>query len=182
MQKLFSKKIFRLSFSSFRSKIVYFDFNSFILEKREKIFILIADYFDFLLLLDLGQGYALRICQNMCRRIACENSFLRKGKSRMQSSCGPSIMLYFRNPRLIICSFWCYLLFLTVAYWDWLCSEGNSRRFGFIGYRTAREAEEAIRYFNKTFLDNSKITCEVCFFFFPYISFTCLDFRFSNSE
>ncbi|EXB75133.1 Multiple RNA-binding domain-containing protein 1 [Morus notabilis] len=39
--------------------------------------------------------------------------------------------------------------------------DGKSRQFGFIGYRTEREAQEAIRYFNKSFFDTSKIICEI---------------------
>ncbi|CAO2832043.1 unnamed protein product [Amaranthus hypochondriacus] len=39
--------------------------------------------------------------------------------------------------------------------------EGKSRQFAFIGYRTEKEAEEAIKYFNKSFLDTSRITCEL---------------------
>lgn len=40
--------------------------------------------------------------------------------------------------------------------------DGKSRQFAFIGFRTESEAEEAIKYFNKSFLDTSRITCEVC--------------------
>ncbi|XP_075481451.1 multiple RNA-binding domain-containing protein 1-like isoform X1 [Primulina tabacum] len=39
--------------------------------------------------------------------------------------------------------------------------DGKSRQFGFIGFRTENEAEEAIKYFNKSFLDTCRITCEV---------------------
>ncbi|XP_073154401.1 uncharacterized protein [Henckelia pumila] len=39
--------------------------------------------------------------------------------------------------------------------------DGKSRQFGFIGFRTEHEAEEAIKYFNKSFLDTCRITCEV---------------------
>ncbi|CAJ1971923.1 unnamed protein product [Sphenostylis stenocarpa] len=39
--------------------------------------------------------------------------------------------------------------------------DGKSRQFAFIGYRTEKEAQEAIRYFNNSFLRTSKITCEV---------------------
>ncbi|KAJ8437191.1 hypothetical protein Cgig2_007541 [Carnegiea gigantea] len=41
--------------------------------------------------------------------------------------------------------------------------DGKSRRFAFIGYRTEEEAEEAVRYFNKSYLDTSRIVCEVCY-------------------
>ncbi|KAG8385072.1 hypothetical protein BUALT_Bualt03G0003500 [Buddleja alternifolia] len=40
--------------------------------------------------------------------------------------------------------------------------DGKSRRFGFVGFRTEHEAEEAIKYFNKSFMDTCRITCEVC--------------------
>lgn len=39
--------------------------------------------------------------------------------------------------------------------------EGKNRQFAFIGYRTEKEAEEAINYFNKSYLDTSRIICEV---------------------
>lgn len=39
--------------------------------------------------------------------------------------------------------------------------DGKSRQFAFIGFRTESEAEEAIKYFNKSFLDTSRITCEI---------------------
>ncbi|KAJ3102243.1 hypothetical protein HDU97_000679 [Phlyctochytrium planicorne] len=35
--------------------------------------------------------------------------------------------------------------------------DGVFRRFGFIGYRTAKEAKNALKYFNGTFIDTSKI-------------------------
>ncbi|XP_027331043.1 multiple RNA-binding domain-containing protein 1 isoform X2 [Abrus precatorius] len=38
--------------------------------------------------------------------------------------------------------------------------DGNSRQFAFIGFRTQSEAQEAIRYFNRSYLDTSRITCE----------------------
>ncbi|KAJ3092773.1 hypothetical protein HK102_003036 [Quaeritorhiza haematococci] len=38
--------------------------------------------------------------------------------------------------------------------------DGVSRRFGFIGYATEKEAQEAIRYFNSTYIDTSRITVE----------------------
>ncbi|KAL6549886.1 hypothetical protein OROMI_020374 [Orobanche minor] len=38
---------------------------------------------------------------------------------------------------------------------------GISREFGFVGFRTEHEAEEAIRYFNKSYMDTCKITCEI---------------------
>ena len=38
---------------------------------------------------------------------------------------------------------------------------GKSRQFAFIGFRTEREAGEAIKYFNKSYIDTFRITCEV---------------------
>ncbi|CAG8697926.1 6743_t:CDS:2, partial [Dentiscutata heterogama] len=39
-------------------------------------------------------------------------------------------------------------------------ADGKSRCFGFIGYRTEKEANDALNYFNKTFIFTSKITVE----------------------
>ncbi|KAL2474679.1 nucleotide binding [Abeliophyllum distichum] len=39
--------------------------------------------------------------------------------------------------------------------------DGKSRQFGFVGYRTEQEAEEAINYFNESFMDTCKIFCEI---------------------
>ncbi|KAF8926504.1 hypothetical protein BGZ58_011124, partial [Dissophora ornata] len=39
-------------------------------------------------------------------------------------------------------------------------SFGNSRRFGFIGYKTDKEAKAALAHFNNTFIDTSKIIVE----------------------
>ncbi|KAL6843718.1 hypothetical protein ACP4OV_026289 [Aristida adscensionis] len=39
--------------------------------------------------------------------------------------------------------------------------DGKSRQFAFIGFRTNQEAEEALKYFNNTYIDTCKITCEV---------------------
>ncbi|KMS99233.1 hypothetical protein BVRB_2g046710 [Beta vulgaris subsp. vulgaris] len=39
--------------------------------------------------------------------------------------------------------------------------EGKNRQFAFIGYRTEKEAGEAIKYFNNSYMDTSRITCEV---------------------
>ncbi|CAO3639840.1 unnamed protein product [Cunninghamella echinulata] len=38
--------------------------------------------------------------------------------------------------------------------------EGSSRRFGFIGFRNEKAAEEALKYFNGTFIHTSKIVVE----------------------
>lgn len=39
--------------------------------------------------------------------------------------------------------------------------DGRSRLFGFIGYRTAEEANRAIKYFNNSFIDTSRVTVEM---------------------
>ncbi|KAJ8763754.1 hypothetical protein K2173_003536 [Erythroxylum novogranatense] len=39
--------------------------------------------------------------------------------------------------------------------------DGKSRQFAFIGFRTEQEAEEAIKYFNKSYIDTCRITCEI---------------------
>ncbi|XP_021764740.1 multiple RNA-binding domain-containing protein 1-like [Chenopodium quinoa] len=39
--------------------------------------------------------------------------------------------------------------------------DGTSRRMGFLGYRTEQQAEEAIKYFNKSYIDCCRIVCEV---------------------
>ncbi|KAG5531353.1 hypothetical protein RHGRI_026095 [Rhododendron griersonianum] len=39
--------------------------------------------------------------------------------------------------------------------------DGNSRQFGFVGYRTEGEAEEAVMYFNNSYLDTSRVVCEI---------------------
>ncbi|GLU21418.1 hypothetical protein SLE2022_375600 [Rubroshorea leprosula] len=39
--------------------------------------------------------------------------------------------------------------------------DGKSRQFAFIGFRREHEAEEAIKYFNKSYLDTFRITCEI---------------------
>lgn len=40
-----------------------------------------------------------------------------------------------------------------------ICREGKSRQFAFIGYRSE---QEAIKYLNKSFIDTSRISLEVC--------------------
>ncbi|KAF7150615.1 hypothetical protein RHSIM_Rhsim02G0169700 [Rhododendron simsii] len=42
-----------------------------------------------------------------------------------------------------------------------LSRDGNSRQFGFVGYRTEGEAEEAVKYFNNSYLDTSRVVCEI---------------------
>lgn len=39
--------------------------------------------------------------------------------------------------------------------------DGRSRLFGFIGYRSAEEANRAVKYFNNTFIDTSRVTVEL---------------------
>ncbi|GAB2284110.1 hypothetical protein Dimus_018581 [Dionaea muscipula] len=39
--------------------------------------------------------------------------------------------------------------------------DGMSRQFGFIGYRTEEEAQQAIKYFNNSYFDMCRITCEI---------------------
>ncbi|KAK1576364.1 hypothetical protein Q3G72_013264 [Acer saccharum] len=39
--------------------------------------------------------------------------------------------------------------------------DGKSRQFAFVGFRTEQEAEEAINYFNRSFLDTCRLTCEI---------------------
>ena len=39
--------------------------------------------------------------------------------------------------------------------------DGTSRRFGFVGFKTEKEAEEAKRWFDKSFIDSMRITVEV---------------------
>ncbi|CAA2934590.1 multiple RNA-binding domain-containing 1 isoform X1 [Olea europaea subsp. europaea] len=39
--------------------------------------------------------------------------------------------------------------------------DGKSRQFGFVGYRTEQEANEAISYFHDSFIDTCKIHCEI---------------------
>ncbi|CDY71504.1 BnaAnng37720D, partial [Brassica napus] len=40
-------------------------------------------------------------------------------------------------------------------------SDGRSRQFAFIGFRKEEEAQEAITYFNKTYIDTLRISVEV---------------------
>ena len=39
--------------------------------------------------------------------------------------------------------------------------DGTSRRFGFIGFKSAEEAERAKKWFNRSFVDSSRITVDV---------------------
>ncbi|XP_020673203.1 multiple RNA-binding domain-containing protein 1 [Dendrobium catenatum] len=40
-------------------------------------------------------------------------------------------------------------------------TDGKSRQFGFVGFRTEREADEALKFFDNTYMDTSRITCEI---------------------
>ena len=40
-------------------------------------------------------------------------------------------------------------------------SDGTSRNFGFIGFRTEKDAQKCLKYFHDTFIDTSKILCEI---------------------
>jgi len=39
--------------------------------------------------------------------------------------------------------------------------DGTSRRFGFVGFKTDEEAEEAKQWFDKSFIDSMRISVEV---------------------
>ncbi|OVA01962.1 RNA recognition motif domain [Macleaya cordata] len=39
--------------------------------------------------------------------------------------------------------------------------DGKSRQFAFIGFRTEQQAEEALKYFNNSYMDTCRITCEI---------------------
>ncbi|XP_061117388.1 probable RNA-binding protein 19 [Conger conger] len=40
--------------------------------------------------------------------------------------------------------------------------DGKFRKFGFVGFRTEEEAERAMKHFNKSFVDTSRVTVEWC--------------------
>ncbi|KAI5074699.1 hypothetical protein GOP47_0010660 [Adiantum capillus-veneris] len=40
-------------------------------------------------------------------------------------------------------------------------SDGRSRQFAFVGYRSEEEALAAVNYFNRTFIDTSRLICEI---------------------
>lgn len=40
-------------------------------------------------------------------------------------------------------------------------SDGASRNFGFVGFRTEKDAQKCLKYFHDTFIDTSKIICEI---------------------
>ena len=39
--------------------------------------------------------------------------------------------------------------------------DGTSRRFGFVGYKTPQEAQRAQKWFNRTFVDSSRIAVDI---------------------
>lgn len=39
--------------------------------------------------------------------------------------------------------------------------DGTSRRFGFVGYRSEEEAKDALQYFNRTFIDTSRVQVDL---------------------
>lgn len=39
--------------------------------------------------------------------------------------------------------------------------DGKSRQFGFVGFRSEKEAAEALKFFNGSFMDTYRITCEI---------------------
>lgn len=43
------------------------------------------------------------------------------------------------------------------------CRDGKTRQFGFVGFRTEEEAQDAAKYFHRSFFDTSRLTCEVSF-------------------
>ena len=40
-------------------------------------------------------------------------------------------------------------------------SDGKSRNFGFIGFRTEKDAQKCLKHFDSTYIDTSQITCEI---------------------
>ena len=40
-------------------------------------------------------------------------------------------------------------------------ASGKSRLFGFVGFRSQQQAEEAVSYFNNTYIDSSRISVEL---------------------
>lgn len=41
------------------------------------------------------------------------------------------------------------------------CRDGKTRCFGFVGFASAQQAEEAVKYFNKSFMDSCRLVVEV---------------------
>ena len=42
------------------------------------------------------------------------------------------------------------------------CRDGQPRQMAFVGYRTVEAAAAALKYFNNTFIDTSRVSIEVC--------------------
>uniref|UniRef100_A0A8C8M0H8 Probable RNA-binding protein 19 n=1 Tax=Oncorhynchus tshawytscha TaxID=74940 RepID=A0A8C8M0H8_ONCTS len=40
--------------------------------------------------------------------------------------------------------------------------EGKFRKFGFVGFKTEEDADKALKHFNKSFVDTSRVTVEMC--------------------
>ena len=40
-------------------------------------------------------------------------------------------------------------------------SDGRSRQIAFVGFKTAQQAQEAVAYFSRTFMDTWKLSVEV---------------------
>lgn len=87
----------------------------------------------------------------------------------MPRSCVPSNLL---APFLFLILYSNHLTCCNENYWWFdfgyfsllgpLGRDGKSRQFAFIGFRTEEEAQEAIKYFNKSYIDTCRIACEVC--------------------
>jgi hypothetical protein len=43
----------------------------------------------------------------------------------------------------------------------WPRSDGRSRQIAFVGFKTAAQAADAARYFQRTFMDTSRLDCTV---------------------
>lgn len=41
------------------------------------------------------------------------------------------------------------------------CSDGHSRQFGFVGFKSAEDAQAALDYFNNSYLDTSRLNIQV---------------------
>lgn len=41
------------------------------------------------------------------------------------------------------------------------CSDGHSRQFAFVGFKTTEVAQVALDYFNRSYLDSSRMAIEV---------------------
>lgn len=41
-----------------------------------------------------------------------------------------------------------------------LCRDGQSRQFGFVGFRSVAEAQAAVKYFNRSFMGAQRLTVE----------------------